>query len=592
MKRLLLLIALAITSASIIPGEQTLAQVETGGLCRNYDTNFSSQWTIEVGQAVTGSTGGSYARSQIRTSNKDQVARASVYNPVGGEDNRLSDFWIRAIGEDALNEHYPNLQPYRLQIKLYLDNVVVFDTSYSLVTDANGGVQRHIALPDVTADRIWFDIYQPTNSPGNVSVPILVQVERVCAKSSLPTPTYTPSPTFPPPTAAPGPTDTPYPTITPRPPTSTRTATPTRTPTGTRTPTNTRTPLPPSNTPIPTDTYTPGGPTLTPSNTPGGPTDTPPPSDTPEPPAPTETLGSTFVDYLPLTPVPPDDDCTDINNPCRPFEREEYGTPYVMVATPVALLPTLTPLPSATLYNIETAYPSQRGTPVLPIQLQPVISDLNTTIDYLQNLETSEQMTETRNRLYDAGQSINWMWSIVTSITQSDLGPESYLLLFLIALILLNILLRVFFFVLKVVVTLLRLFPQATAIIVIIIVVFAIAAIFNLFNLASESTATPAPTVTLGTPTETATLDPLGPTATSKYKGLRPTGSPWPTFEGTPALQIDMENKVGQVADTAINAYKFANQNHAMDVVSFIMLALSVFGVALNLQRQLTRDKM
>ncbi|MBX3082931.1 MAG: hypothetical protein KF716_14955 [Anaerolineae bacterium] len=588
MKRLTLFIAVLMIVTSALTGEKTRAQVETGGLCQDYSSTFSDQWTIEVGEAVSG-VRGSFARSQIRSSNKDQVARASIYNPVGGSDSRISDFWIRATPEDATSPYYPNLTPYHLQIKLYLNNNVVFDVSYSLDPDSSGGAFRHIAIPDVVADRIWFDIYQPTNSPGNASVPVLVQVERVCAKSSLPTPTYTPSPTFPPPTAAPGPSDTPYPTITPLPPTPTRTLTRTRTPTITRTPTGTRTPVP---TNTPTDTFTPGGPTLTPSNTLGGATDTPPPSETPEPPQPTETYASTLADYLPLTPIPPDDECTDINNPCRPFPQNTLQPPSFYTPTLIALLPSLTPIASVTIYTLQTAYPSQRGTPVLPIQLQPVIEQVNDTIDSLQNLQDSDQLTQARNTLYQSGQSINWLWSIVTSITNSDLGPEAYLLVFLIALLTLNILLRVFFFVLKVVIVLLKLFPQATGIIVVIILIFAIAAIFNLFNLAGESTATPAPTVTLGTPTVTVTLDATGPTPTSKYKGLRPTGTPWPTFQGTSALQIDMESKVGEVADTAINAYKFANQNNAMDVLSFIMLAVAVFGVAVSLQRQLTRDKM
>jgi disulfide bond formation protein DsbB len=90
-------------------------------------------------------------------------------------------------------------------------------------------------------------------------------------------------------------------------------------------------------------------------------------------------------------------------------------------------------------------------------------------------------------------------------------------------------------------------------------------------------------------PTATPTLIPIQPTATSKYAGLRPTPTMFPTGAATRITGFDTRNVTGGFADTIINTYRFININTggAFDIISFFALVLFLMALLVRLKNQL-----
>lgn len=68
------------------------------------------------------------------------------------------------------------------------------------------------------------------------------------------------------------------------------------------------------------------------------------------------------------------------------------------------------------------------------------------------------------------------------------------------------------------------------------------------------------------------TLSTLRPTATDIYLYLRPTPTLIPFGTLSPALNLNVDN--GQLADQAINIYRYFNHDHIFDYLGVVVLAL------------------
>src|SRR5207249_2507770 len=72
--------------------------------------------------------------------------------------------------------------------------------------------------------------------------------------------------------------------------------------------------------------------------------------------------------------------------------------------------------------------------------------------------------------------------------------------------------------------------------------------------------------------TVTPTLHAPEPTSTSKYRGLRATPTPLfiPTMAANLRTMINANEAAGQIADNAINQYRYFNTNGVFDMVAFV----------------------
>ncbi|HRE48817.1 MAG TPA: hypothetical protein PLD47_13910 [Aggregatilineales bacterium] len=230
-----------------------------------------------------------------------------------------------------------------------------------------------------------------------------------------------------------------FPTPTPR------VVIPTGTPPFTNTPTRTRTPtrtLPSTWTPAPT-------------STPGGVTDTPVPTWTGTPPP--TMVGVSTPDGF------DNPGCIDPSDPCSIFPVIRFPTVRISTLTPVAILPTLTPLPSITnafvidggrIKSITPAVtpPTQTGTlPPISGTLPPVLTPIAMMLTQQAGLPDPKNLEGTPvaglgQAAYDAGARIGWGFGIMRQMATGEFGRVGSILSFIFALIALNLLVRLVFF--------------------------------------------------------------------------------------------------------------------------------------------------
>lgn len=571
MKRLILAVLIILL---IVLTPDTSIQAQTvGQSCLAYPTNFLDQWEIIRGNA----TGLDSIRTVYRTSDFLQSAVFAQNSPF---DAAISEVWLNF--SRVYNGTTQSTKPYLVIIKLFQDNVEVFNTTYSL-DSATTTSDRRITIPATEADRIVIETNQFPES-NELGAPFDVKASRLCGVNSFPTPTPTPTNTLPPPTATPGPTNTPYPTVTPRP---TNTATRTRTPVPTWTPfPNT---LPPSWTPAPT-------------STPGGDTDTPVPTYTvtPSPTAviPTqEPMHSTLAEPSYSTPKPPNDECTDPTDPCEYFPPLIWPEIGLESPTPVALLPTLTGLPSIT-----PAIAATNGTPGYePVEVRRLATAI-TNIDYAQQtvqagpalIDAEGTPVYVAQKVYEIGATVGGFWSIVRGIADSDLGPIGGFLIFLIAMIMLNVTFRLILFFVPIIIKIVQfVLGIIGAVLKVLLFLGAIAVVMLSFPTqvkAQDPTTTPIPVSTF---TPTPTLYAIPPTSTSPYQGFRQTPTPIPYVQqfDPDSFGLNSEEGAGQLADVIINSYRFMNSSSGiMDMFSFALLVGVCVVLLINIHRRLTKD--
>jgi hypothetical protein len=207
---------------------------------------------------------------------------------------------------------------------------------------------------------------------------------------------------------------------------STPTPTFTRTLRPTNTPSTTRTPLP---------TITPAPTNFTPSAE---------PSDTPEP---TEMSDPDLL--LVDTPRPFSTQCIDIQNPCKLFGKVEFPNMRLSSLTPIYIAP----------YGLPTGLPSSTrragvGSQTPGGTMIAMAGDLGA----LASLVPQADIDGLRQDFYEVGQNANGFFSIVKGILGADLGPASAPITLLFGLIILNILIRIFTFVLPIAINVIKFF--------------------------------------------------------------------------------------------------------------------------------------
>ncbi len=92
-------------------------------------------------------------------------------------------------------------------------------------------------------------------------------------------------------------------------------------------------------------------------------------------------------------------------------------------------------------------------------------------------------------------------------------------------------------------------------------------------------------------PSPTPTLKPIPPTATSVYIYLRPT--PTRLTLNSSSIQVTwiVGSNAGELADTTINVYRAANQDHMIDFLVYILMAGVAVGYLVRLAGKTTQDK-
>lgn len=355
----------------------------------------------------------------------------------------------------------------------------------------------------------------------------------------------------------------------------------TRTPTMTPSITLTRTPtltLTPSETFTPTPTYTLGGPTVTETMTPSG----------------TFTAGPTFASSLTGREIPTvvegDTHCLDFANPCNPIGPPVFPKIDLPSPTGIAMLSSLTALPSMTARAGTGGTPAGTVTPGTP---GPSIGYAATSISqmigafdgtpYYSNAEGTPVAGP--QGIYEAGAAMGSLFGLARGLTTAELGRVGTLLTFLIAIIALNLLIRFGVFALPIALKLINLFLNFIQA----ILPFAIAIVF-LLSVAPIHAQGPTPTSTpLPTWTPSPTLYPVQPTATSKYGGVLLTPTPF-SINPDPTLvaRFDMRSAATNFAQTVINMYHTLNQNNIANFVSFIAMVLILIAFLVRIQRKLT----
>jgi hypothetical protein len=312
------------------------------------------------------------------------------------------------------------------------------------------------------------------------------------------------------------------------------------------------------------------------------------PTDTPIPPQPTqEPQMSTLAAYAMNTPEPPNTDCMDWTDPCKLWPDLNLPDPGIISPTAVAILPTLTALPSLT--------PAQFGTTGTPVTISELFQ-LSTAVDQLTQIQRDVPLTDGNGqtvsipqRVYEAGTQMGGFFAVVRGLMESDLGPAGGLLLILFAMLILNIQVRILLFVVPIVIKIIQFILNLIGnILKLIPFIMLLSALLVLAGPAGAQapTSTPPPTWTI-----TPTLHAPEATPTSKYQGLRPTPSPLPAL---PTLnirgQFNSDGLAGQIADQAINSYRFFNSGGLLDMVGFAILLIFCLVLAANAYKRLTRD--
>jgi hypothetical protein len=193
---------------------------------------------------------------------------------------------------------------------------------------------------------------------------------------------------------------------------------PSATPTQTLAPTATPSPLPSA-----TPSITPTG-TLTPSA------------------EPTSVPSSTADTSLAPSPKPFDTKCLDIKNPCRFFPKIEF--PRLDVAS-------LTPIQNAP-YTIPTGLPSSTSRAAVGLTPGATGVAIARELGALGTLAPGEDTAELRQDIYEIGRGAGDFFAIARGLLSADLGPASAPLLLLLFLIIINISIRLFTFLMPVVI--------------------------------------------------------------------------------------------------------------------------------------------
>lgn len=611
MRRLLLAIALILL---FMPDLHPQAQVTTGEWCEDYTPlgTFLSHWNYENGIEFAGDS----LLSVYRTVSKQQLVKVWRNVPLAQYSAGSIDLLIEPSYVEPPGTY--NTNPYLITITLYGSNsAVVYEQTFSQAAPGSlTAVYPRYTLPSVGFVNIDVLVTQDPVVPGVLSEGFIFKVRRFCGHSPFPTTTPTPTDTHIPPTATVGPSRTPRPTLTstrtpsPTPtrtkvptwtPTPTFTRTPTRTPTATRTATGTRTPTvtrTPTDTPIPpvgdTDTPVPSETALATET--DLPTETAEPSESPQPtelPPPTEPMQSTLAEFNNDTPQPPDSSCTDPADNCQFFPEITLPDWDISSPTAVSMLPSLTPLASTTPLVLAT-----EGTPVIPLGLGQFATAVFETTDNVQDASELDSASGTTitiaQQAYNAGVNIAGYFSTLKSILNSDIGPVGGFILFLLAMIVLNIQIRLILFLIPIIRKIIE-FISSIVEKVIKFIAFA-ALVFMLWAVPTDSARAQSPTQTwtpfpTWTPTPALVLT-VPPSPTSKYAGLRPSPSPLPTYSVPPELQnmFDTKGAAGSLADNVINEYRFFNTFAVLDMLAFFGMAAICILFAVRIHKRLTRD--
>ncbi len=112
-----------------------------------------------------------------------------------------------------------------------------------------------------------------------------------------------------------------------------------------------------------------------------------------------------------------------------------------------------------------------------------------------------------------------------------------------------------------------------------------VAIILILFTIAGGASTTAA-----ATPSPTPTLPPITPSATPGFINFKPTPSPFPITVMT-VMPIDLNGKPEEIADTAINIYRWANRDGVVDAVMFIVVVAFVVLSAVRMIGSVTQER-
>jgi hypothetical protein len=184
---------------------------------------------------------------------------------------------------------------------------------------------------------------------------------------------------------------------------------------------------------------------------------------TPIPPLPSDIPTATPFDEPFSTPEPPNSQCTSIadNDPsCNFLPQPDFPMPEIYSPTPIPFLSTLTPLPSITRYVTMT------GVPGTPIAVGMFSTNVDASIDRLEALSTLQVIgpdgtpMAMLQSVYETGATVGSAFGFLRGVANVDMGRWSNVLLFLIALIGLNLLIRLTLFAIPILISMLRMFMQ------------------------------------------------------------------------------------------------------------------------------------
>jgi len=350
------------------------------------------------------------------------------------------------------------------------------------------------------------------------------------------------------------------------------TRTPSITPTATNTPTETPTPTP-TNTPTATNT-----PTETQTATPGpSPTfsDTPEASQTPAG-TPTPTITATTLTGTP-TPIPglfsaatragisfatwqPPEDCGKYN-PCGAGPSPMPGISTFSLASPSlrASVTLATQAGAGGVGDLPQTPQNDLGTRIAAYGTSIAVGGGATLLD------GSGNPIDIANAGNQIGSSIGAVFSLGRALQGLYLGRIGVIIAFVLLVLAYIVAIKGFMFVVRGILYIIRFvrffFPVALLV------------LFMGGGLDQAGAATPSPTP-FPTPSLTPTLIPLAATASSAYMFLRPTPTPLPTWDPTTAqINLNLAGGAGQLADNAINTYRYFNSRGALDVLLFAAVA-------------------
>jgi hypothetical protein len=95
------------------------------------------------------------------------------------------------------------------------------------------------------------------------------------------------------------------------------------------------------------------------------------------------------------------------------------------------------------------------------------------------------------------------------------------------------------------------------------------------------------------TPTPSPTLRPLVPTPTTAFLYFRLTPTPWVFGPPPPSQELHLESVLdaGEVADTAINFWRWVNNGHLLDIIVSGFLGVVTFGLLLRVAERGTKNQ-